>query len=117
MGKRKAVLHLTLKRKWFDLVLSGEKKEEYREVKPHWMTRFGYPHPIVKWDQVLFRNGYAKNAPEIMIELKDIKTGLGDQDWGADWLNDEYILKLGNIISTKNIKHCETASNNRKRRL
>lgn len=26
------VLHLTLKRQWFDMIASGEKKEEYREV-------------------------------------------------------------------------------------
>ena len=29
-------LQLTLKKKWFDLILSGEKKEEYREIKPYW---------------------------------------------------------------------------------
>jgi len=28
-------LHLTLKKNWFDLILSGEKKEEYREIKPY----------------------------------------------------------------------------------
>lgn len=26
-------LHLNLMRKWFDLILSGEKKEEYRDIK------------------------------------------------------------------------------------
>jgi len=29
-------LHLNLKRKWFDMILSGDKDEEYREIKPHW---------------------------------------------------------------------------------
>jgi len=29
-------LHLTLTKNWFDLILSGEKKEEYREIKPYW---------------------------------------------------------------------------------
>ncbi len=33
------ILHLTLKKKWFDMVLSGIKKEEYREVKPYWNRR------------------------------------------------------------------------------
>lgn len=33
-------LHLTLKKKWFDMILSGEKKEEYREIKPYWNKRF-----------------------------------------------------------------------------
>ena len=26
------ILHLTLKKKWFDMIASGEKKEEYREM-------------------------------------------------------------------------------------
>ena len=25
-------LHLNLKKQWFDMILSGEKKEEYREL-------------------------------------------------------------------------------------
>lgn len=34
------ILHLTLKKKWFDMIASGEKKEEYREIKPYWEKRF-----------------------------------------------------------------------------
>lgn len=34
------ILHLTLKKKWFDLIASGEKKEEYREIKDYWARRF-----------------------------------------------------------------------------
>ena len=26
-------LHLTINRKWFDMIVSGEKKEEYRDMK------------------------------------------------------------------------------------
>ncbi len=33
-------LHLNLKKKWFDMILSGEKTEEYREIKPYWTKRF-----------------------------------------------------------------------------
>lgn len=33
------ILHLTLKKKWFDMIASGEKKEEYREVKDYWVLR------------------------------------------------------------------------------
>ena len=32
-------LHLTLKKKWYDMIASGEKKEEYREVKKYWIRR------------------------------------------------------------------------------
>ena len=32
-------LDLVLKRKWYDMIASGEKTEEYREIKPHWIVR------------------------------------------------------------------------------
>ncbi len=33
------MLNLTLKKKWFDLISSGQKKAEYREIKPYWIRR------------------------------------------------------------------------------
>ena len=33
------VLKLTLKKKWFDMILSGEKTEEYREINDYWKSR------------------------------------------------------------------------------
>lgn len=33
------MLVLPIKRKWFDMILSGEKREEYREVKPYYKSR------------------------------------------------------------------------------
>jgi hypothetical protein len=36
-----SVLKLVLKRKWYDMIASGEKREEYRESKSHWWTRIG----------------------------------------------------------------------------
>ena len=38
-----AVLPLVLKRKWYDMIASGEKREEYRERKPYWEKR------ILRW--------------------------------------------------------------------
>ena len=32
-------LDLVLKRKWFEMIASGEKTEEYREIKPYWIRR------------------------------------------------------------------------------
>ena len=38
------VLHLTLKKYWFDMIKSGIKKEEYREIKDYWVKRlFRFP--------------------------------------------------------------------------
>lgn len=33
------ILKLTLRRKWFDMILRGEKLDEYREIKVSWVRR------------------------------------------------------------------------------
>ena len=33
-------LDLVLKRKWYEMIDSGVKTEEYREIKPYWIKRF-----------------------------------------------------------------------------
>lgn len=37
-------LRLSLKRNWFELTKSGEKKEDYREITPYWFVRLVYNH-------------------------------------------------------------------------
>jgi len=90
------ILHLTLKKKWFDMILSGEKTEEYREIKPYWNKRLPKIYTHIK-----FRNGYNTDSPEMIIELLGIERNIGRSEWGApSWL--VYVLRLGNIIETKN---------------
>lgn len=86
------ILHLNLKKKWFDTIFSGRKKEEYREVKPYWDKRLNR-----KYDIICFRNGYAKDAPEMLVELERIQRGLGIVEWGAPQ-KQVYILRLGKIL-------------------
>jgi hypothetical protein len=59
-----AILRMTLKREFFDKIARGEKNEEFREYKPHWKKRLEGR----KYDAILFRNGYASNAPEMLVE-------------------------------------------------
>lgn len=35
------MITLPIKKKWFDMI-SGEKKKEYREIKPYWTKRLGF---------------------------------------------------------------------------
>ena len=89
------VLHLTLKKKWFDMIASGAKKEEYREIKPYWNQRLH----TESFDVVAFRNGYGKHVPSVTVELLGIERGLGIVEWGAPEKTMVYILKLGRIIT------------------
>ena len=87
-------LHLTLKKNWFDLIFSGEKKEEYREIKPYWEKRLIGK----KYDRIIFRNGYGDNVPWFAIELKGITQGTGKSEWGAEEGKLYFVLSLGEIV-------------------
>ena len=89
------ILHLTLKKQWFDMIASGEKTEEYREIKSYWNTRL----LCKKYDAISFRNGYSKNAPTMLIELSRVRCGIGYTEWGAPATAEVFILELGAILT------------------
>lgn len=88
------ILHLTIIKKWFDMIASGEKPEEYREIKKYWTTRL----LSRKYDAVKFRNGYAPTSPTVTVELDSIKAGYGRSEWGAILGKKYFVLKLGKIL-------------------
>ena len=44
-GEANKTLHLVLKRKWWDMIASGEKKEEYRDVL---VPEYHFPDPLIQ---------------------------------------------------------------------
>lgn len=97
------ILRLTLKKKWFDMIVSGQKKEEYREIKPYWERRLFHPlYPQVlqfrEYDVVEFRNGYKKDAEKILVFCKEITAGIGNPTWGAPNTT-VFIIKLGEFLT------------------
>lgn len=63
----KKVLTLSVKKEWFDKIVSGEKTEEYREVKPYWVAR-------------LFYDRFGKLSPKMVKELADSIAKYGDTE-------------------------------------
>ena len=62
------------------MILSGEKKEEYREIKPHWDSRLysiKKQHKKIiskqqkQFDAIEFKNGYGDKRPTAVLNLKD----------------------------------------------
>jgi hypothetical protein len=92
-------LHLNLHSKWFDMILSGIKKEEYREMKPFWHKRFLAGK---QFDTITFSNGYGKQRRQFVIECLGVQSSLGIVEWGAPEAVCVYILKLGRILSRNN---------------
>jgi ASC-1-like (ASCH) protein len=72
-------LKIIIKGEYFDMIKSGEKKIEYREVTPFWTSRL-YDKEGKKraYDKVLFINGYNKDARRMETEFKgvNIKDGV-----------------------------------------
>ena len=90
------MLTLPIKKIWFDMILSGEKKEEYRNITPYYTTRF---YNIVGTDNKLtvkLQNGYSKNAPFIIINAS-LSIGCGKPEWGAEPNIEYYILSIIDI--------------------
>ena len=108
------MLTLPIKKKWFDMILSGEKKEEYREIKPYYASRFfsnfiasgiGLEY-ILKNDIEVnmflkLRNGYRKDRPCIMCYCHIIK-GFGKEKWGAEPGKLYYVLKILSVEEIQN---------------
>ena len=93
------MLTLPIKKKWFDMIKSGEKKEEYREIKPYWTKRLGFISTDEKTvvyqvnKNILLRNGYSKNSPTVKCYVR-IKVGYGKPEWGAEPNKLYYVLKI-----------------------
>lgn len=116
MAKKK-VLSLVLEKKWFKKIVSGEKTEEYREIKPYWASRlvnqqaesgevrfdeFGGYSTIVgepeykPFTHVLLYGGYAHDRQVIEKEIESITIGKPQKGMcPEEWLNkDVFIIKF-----------------------
>lgn len=118
----KKILNLVITKKWYDMIKSGEKTEEYREIKPYWVARlFQNNSNIVdmrnlasalagrtdllkkyidaqrivlkQYTHVLFINGYRKDSPRIEKEIESISIGKPKKGLCPDkWLDTEFFI-------------------------
>src|ERR1035437_325529 len=97
----KKTLFLTIKKESFDKIKSGEKTEEERQCNPFYISRLLKLNEFVKYDSIMFVNGYRKDSPQ--IEIEHIKTDIYVyEDCQEDTAKDEdcyFIISLGKVIS------------------
>lgn len=100
------ILHLTLKRKFFDAIASGEKYVERRVCTEYWAKRLTWQvhditdpkqHSILvhpkRFTEVHFRNGYRKDSPFMRVEWKGLRISLR---------KDNYEILLGKVLEIRN---------------
>lgn len=121
MKKINKTLCLPLKKEWYEMIESGVKTEEYREIKPYWVKRLvpcthecSSGHWSEKYYQcvlnckaverhmniplythVRFSYGYTKRT--MTFVLNRITIGKGKKEWGAP-NEDVFIIHLGKRI-------------------
>lgn len=107
MKKSNTTLTLSLNKKWFNMIKSGAKKEEYREIKPHYLELFCTTLNIfepnrsnnfdvsfhLKWpdelnyNTLVFTLGYPKStdtARRLVFKNPKIRIDTGRPEWGAE---------------------------------
>ena len=91
-------LTLTLKKKWFDMIKSDVKKEEYLEFNEYWNKRLlwtaKYPierrekyNGLLAFDTIVFTLGYPKaddTGRRLVFKNPKIRIGEGKPEWGAE---------------------------------
>lgn len=90
------VLKVTIRKVWFNKILSGKKTEEYREIKDYWTTRLKGKN----FDAVQFFCGAycSEKLPNFTRELKEVVKGSGVWEWGALPGVTYYVLRLGKLL-------------------
>lgn len=98
-------LQLILKKKWYDMIISGEKTEEYRDLKMYWASRLcdGFPstfgidlncQSFKQFKFAQFTNGYRSDSRTMLREIKSISIGEGKPEWGAEIGKKYFVIKL-----------------------
>ena len=101
-------LTLTIAEPWFSMIRDGKKKEEYREIKPYYESRFyktfisGFGtcepeagHRFKEFANLVLRNGYRADSPKITLKNPKIRVGTGRPEWGAEHGKLYFVISWG----------------------
>lgn len=87
------ILFLNIKKKYFDAILRGDKKTEYRKLSPFYRSRIENKNI----EAVHLRNGYSCDSPEALVEVLGV-----DHNSYHPEIGKSYGLQLGDIIEVAN---------------
>lgn len=88
------ILFVVIKKKYFDLIKSGQKKEEYRLITEYWKKRIegrDYSH-------IIFQVGYSKTAERIKVVYEGYCKRYIKHEFFGNKETKVYALQLGKIV-------------------
>lgn len=110
MSRADGVLRVVLTGKWFDMIESGEKLEEYREGSEYWANRLlsdrdpdplpafrcgfnSLPEDFLKFHTLVASRGYTSRT--LTRKIKRIRWGAPRPEWSGDTVTgDCFIIEL-----------------------
>lgn len=113
------VLTLLIKTKSFEQIVSGEKKDEIREITPSSQDKYIIVTPeevtIRLYDAIRFVAGNQSDSPEALVKIEKIDLEYEPDEEGYIQLeetedskliilNASMVYSLGNVLETKNLK-------------
>ncbi|MBR1608113.1 MAG: hypothetical protein IJ678_00685 [Kiritimatiellae bacterium] len=98
----KPVLNLTIKRKWFDMIASGEKCEEYRDASNRQVARAyaaDFNGKIMLPFLMILRAGYRMDSPALAVEVAGMDVRGANEirhpEWGERRGEARIVIALG----------------------
>ena len=92
-------LFLTIQRKYFEEILMGLKREEYRLFKPFFEKKL----INIEYKTITFKNGYSKHSPFIIAEYLGYDIiELQHEFFGKEKVK-VFQIKIGKLLKTKNL--------------
>lgn len=105
------ILHLSVNKAPFDVMVTGEKGWEFRKPTRWIKSRmFNKDGSVKSYDLVQVTNGYGNHRPQFTAKFKGFYLHFGPFTWEysnglqVSVSKDDYAIELGKIISTKNTK-------------
>lgn len=99
-----------LHKEWFDMIYSGKKLEEYRELTGYWTVRLRHLYPFFDTEfksvyipiveSIIFSNGYGANRRQFEIEFLGAVIRRGNPEWGAVEGKSYFVIQLGKVIQS-----------------
>lgn len=85
---------LPIKRRWFDMIASGEKKEEYRSITKRYRAMFKNAADENGRFWCIIQNGYSACAPRLYLFV-EASIRFGNPEWGGAEPDTQYfVLKI-----------------------